>query len=298
MNSGLANPYYQLQGLLVMAIALLAACSQTTQQLDRPALLEAAHERAHAAHWVSRRLPTRDFILQSFHSAPRTCGNPLNCSPQQLTIFIEGDGRAWQTRTTPSPNPTPSHALGLSLALAHPQQPTAYLARPCQYLPLDNQPLCTPQTWTQQRFSDSAVRNLNDAIDSLKAIFKADNLHLVGYSGGGVLAALLAAQRHDVARLTTLAAPLDLIAWTTLHRVSAMPQALNPADLRPQLAAVDQLHLAGADDKVVPAALVRNFVAGFSEHSRAAGKVRFRQISGVDHQCCWAQLWPALIKEE
>lgn len=277
---------------------LLAACSPLTPERDRLALAAAAHERAQAAHWLSRELPTRDFILQSFHSPPRACHTQPPCAPLQLTVFIEGDGRAWDTRTSPSRNPTPHRSQALALALAHPQQPAAYLARPCQYLPLASQPQCTPQTWTQQRFSDSAVRNLNDAIDNLKTLFQADTLHLVGFSGGGVLAALLAARRDDVARLTTLAAPLDLAAWTRLHQVSAMPHAINPADVRAQLDGVNQLHLAGTEDRIVPPTLVQHFVQGFNKESRATGRVRFKQVAGVDHQCCWVQHWPAVLSDE
>jgi hypothetical protein len=45
-----------------------------------------------------------------------------------------------------------------------------------------------------------------------------------------LVASLVAARRHDVVRLVTVAGNLDHLAWTTLHGVSPLTGSLNPAD--------------------------------------------------------------------
>ena len=74
-----------------------------------------------------------------------------------LTVYIEGDGFAWATRSRPSFNPTPKRPMGLELALGHPGGNVAYLARPCQFVGETEFRGCTPLAWTHARFSEAAV---------------------------------------------------------------------------------------------------------------------------------------------
>jgi esterase/lipase len=53
---------------------------------------------------------------------------------------------------------------------------------------------------------------MDAAVTALKRASGASRLRLVGYSGGGVMAMLLAARRDDVAQVVTIAAPLRLAA--------------------------------------------------------------------------------------
>jgi len=117
------------------------------------------------------------------------------------------------------------------------------------------------------------------------------SLRLVGYSGGAAVAALVAAKREDVVQLVTVAGNLDHRAWTTWHQVSDLSQSLNPADARRELSAIPQYHLIGEKDKVVPPALIDEFVAGFS----SSEKIMVREIPDFDHQCCWVQRWSSLM---
>lgn len=193
-----------------------------------------------------------------------------------LTVVIEGDGRAHDGRGRPTADPTPRDPVGRKIARAWPRESAvAWLARPCQFV---QDPACAPADWTTGRFSETAVAATASAVDELKARSGAARVRLVGWSGGGTLAALVAARRSDVAGLVTVAAPLDVGAWTAWH--GATPLAgMDPA--RGPGAPVPQLHLIGAFDPVVPPALAR---APAERLAGAHGAARLRQAR---HACCW-----------
>ena len=100
----------------------------------------------------------------------------------------------------------------------------------------------------------------------------------------------LAARREDVTRVITVAGNLDHAAWTDHHRVTPLHNSLNPATLRASLASVEQIHLVGEQDRVIPPTLVNAFVADYPPNHRAKVKV----LPGYGHKCCWVQNWPQL----
>lgn len=204
-----------------------------------------------------------------------------------LSVYIEGDGAPWSTRHHPPADPTPWRSTVFSMARQD-VGAVAYLARPCQYLTPEQLTRCPVAWWTDQRFAAHLVDSLNQAVDSLKRRAGVERIRLIGYSGGGVMATLIAARRGDVVSLVTVAAPLDLAAWTRHHDISPVVGAETLAALRP-----DQLppawHFAGEQDAVVPPAIV----AGFAR--RTGGK--FETVAGNDHVCCWAEQWPALLEK-
>ena len=79
---------------------------------------------------------------------------------------------------------------------------------------------------------------VNRAIDALKAASGALGIALAGYSGGGAMAALIAARRPDTVCLVTVAAPLDTGAWTQAIGVSPLRTSLNPLDHAARLASL------------------------------------------------------------
>lgn len=52
---------------------------------------------------------------------------------ETIRIYIEGDGRAWESKTKLSMNPTPSNPVALKLAIVDPLKSVAYIARPGQF---------------------------------------------------------------------------------------------------------------------------------------------------------------------
>lgn len=132
-------------------------------------------------------------------------------TPQQpLVVYIEGDGAAWPSRYHPPPDPTPQTPIAWQLAARDNAAKRAYLARPCQYLTAAQRRRCSRQYWTRKRFAVEVIQQYHHLLDQLKQQTASSRLILTGYSGGGVIATLLAAQRQDVDQLVTVAAPYPL----------------------------------------------------------------------------------------
>ncbi|MEQ8346323.1 MAG: hypothetical protein RIB84_23605 [Sneathiellaceae bacterium] len=227
------------------------------------------------------------FVLRAF----ARFGRP---APPVLAVYVEGDGLAWESRTRLSADPTPRNPLGLRLAAADPAPSVAWIARPCQYLArLADGAGCPPAYWSEGRFAPEVVDALNRAVDGLKALAGTPRVQLIGYSGGGGLAVLMAARRQDVASLITVAGNLDHRAWTAHHRVTPLLASLNPADAAAGLADLPQLHLSGAEDDVVPPAIAGLYRRQLPDTAPVALAVR----PGYGHDCCWARDWPATVAQ-
>jgi len=210
-----------------------------------------------------------------------------------LVVYIEGDGLAWTSKTRPSADPTPLTPTALLLAQKHPGSNVAYLARPCQYVEGINRHHCSQAVWTGGRFSESVVSASNQAITYLKNRYQADSLTLIGYSGGGAVAALVAARRNDVMGLVTIAGNIDHDSWTSHHQITPLSESLNPADFLSQLRGIPQVHFVGEKDQVVPAELTRGYVSKF-DSSTSLASIIVNEVKDTDHHCCWVEQWPNL----
>jgi hypothetical protein len=261
---------------LTFSVVLLSACISIPSPEARQAI---ANELALAQGWHAVAIGAGTIQLWAY--APGT----IKAAPA-LTLYLEGDGYAWENRVTPSQDPTPIQPVALRLALAHPTGNAAYLARPCQYVNAPAQP-CAPRYWMGARFAPEVIEATSLAIDDLKGRFGASQLTLVGYSGGAAVAALVAAQRHDVQQLVSVAGNIDHAAWTTLHRLTPLSESLNPLQARATLGAISQWHFSGNLDRVVPPRLIKSWVQGLPNAHLVV-------IDGYDHTCCWAENWPQL----
>lgn len=207
-----------------------------------------------------------------------------------LTVYIEGDGAEWRGRYRPPLDPTPRNALALRLALRDDGARVAYVGRPCQYLDEEALANCPPSLWISGRYSEAAVTMVSAVIDQLLRLASGGRLNIVGYSGGGAIAALVAARRTDVACVVTLAAPLDINAWAAALKLTPLSESLNPLDFAQRLHAVPQWHFAAAGDEVVPPATLRRVVDVLP-----ASNVRV--IEDYDHDCCWVFAWQDLRRQ-
>lgn len=205
-----------------------------------------------------------------------------------LTVYLEGDGFAWVTRTQPSTDPTPDNPVALILAALDPSPNVAWIARPCQYTPRTANPACKTYYWTTGRLAPEVVASVTAAVSAAKADAGAKRIHLVGYSGGGGLAVLVAAGRDDVASIKTVAGTLDTDAFTTHHKVSPMTGSLNPASVARRVQHIPQLHLSGEKDTVVPARIARAYIAAMSSPQCSQLTV----IPGATHAEGWSAVWP------
>lgn len=269
--------------LAVLAATVLVACVTVPAPDARRHI---ADDLAATRGWTAEAVDAGTFRLMSWHPArfPADDGS--------LTVYIEGDGLSWLGPTDPSTDPTPVSPLALRLALAQPDGNAAYLARPCQYVDAERTG-CASRWWQDERFAPEVVIATDRAVDALKSRAGARRLTLVGYSGGGAVAALVAARRTDVERLVTVAGNLDHGAWTRHHHLPPLAGSLDAAGVRDALRRIAQRHFAGERDTVVPPALAAGFAAGFPPDTRPVVRV----VPGFDHRCCWAEEWPRLWSE-
>ena len=209
-------------------------------------------------------------------------------------VYIEGDGRAWLSRRAPSRNPTPTDPIALRLATKDWAENVIYLARPCQYsLMLDENAPCPEAYWTDRRFAPEVIQSYNQALDDLARRDALQGFHLIGFSGGAGIAALLAAQRRDVLSLRTVAGNLDHKAHSLHHGVSILGGSLNPVDYAAALGRIPQRHFIGARDSVVPLQIFRSYADRLPSRDCTSHQV----VAGTTHTEGWEERWSALLQQ-
>ncbi len=260
---------------------LVSACASIPNQTERT---QNATHIAKMHGWINQSIETHPFVLQAF------LPSKLN-KVDTLSIYLEGDGLAWIKPTIPSENPTPNNPLGLKLALLD-KNAAVYLARPCQYIAENQSKNCPQKYWTSHRFSPEVIASTNQAIEQLKHKFGAKTLILIGYSGGGAVAALVAASRSDVIKLITIAGNLDHAYWTNQRRLLPLSGSLNPADAWHDLQSIQQQHYVGAKDNIIDEGVVRSYASKF----KISDNLNISVLPRFDHHCCWESIWPDLVE--
>jgi hypothetical protein len=212
-----------------------------------------------------------------------------------LTVYIEGDGYAWISSTIPSPNPTPVKPVALELAVMDTAPNVAYLGRPGQYSLSAG---AEPRYWLSARFSAEVIDAYVSVIGELAVASEAPVIHLVGYSGGAAIAALVASRISQggkegvTPRLTlrTVAGVLDTEDWTQSLRLSPLEGSLNPAQQALVLQEIPQLHLVGSRDRQVPASVLDSFL----KHMSSQHCVHVVMVS-AGHAGPWGAVWKQLL---
>ena len=113
---------------------------------------------------------------------------------------------------------------------------------------------------------------------------------LIGFSGGGTIAVLLAEQLPGVRGVITVAANLDVTGWTELHGYT--PLVVDEVVQTLKRLPVRQLHLFGGRDEVVPPQLFRRLGTELG-----SSEVRFCEVPDFSHTCCWHREWSARLSE-
>ena len=167
-----------------------------------------------------------------------------------------------------------------------------YLARPCQYAgPSQHQP-CDAKYWSSHRYAPQVIESYQAVLNQIKEKTGAKQFVLIGFSGGASIVTLIAAQRHDVKALITVAGDLNHEALTRHHHTTPLSDSLNPMSVAPRLKQLPQHHYAGKRDTIVPP-----FVAqGFAKAVNSPHCVHVTVLKGVGHHQGWEERWPGLIK--
>ncbi len=161
-------------------------------------------------------------------------------------VYIEGDGRPWAGRYTIAPDPTTHRPLMLRL-MAKDDSPSIYLARPC-YEGMVKETACQPWVWTHGRYSKSVVSSMVSVLEKFVQTNQIKELTLIGHSGGGALAMLIAEHIPQTRMLITIAGNLDIDYWAQKHGYSQLDGSLNPVEQPLLSKAIVQYHFTGKQD--------------------------------------------------
>lgn len=206
---------------------------------------------------------------------------------KELHIYLDGDGTPWTSNRKIADDPTPRNPLILEM-MAKDTAAAVLLGRPCYYEPAMS-PLCNESLWTSHRYGAEVVASMNAAIQRWMSAKKITRVVLIGYSGGGVLAALLASHLKNTSAVITIAANLDIEAWSRHHGYSPPSASLNPVTDAHIPANIQQIHLAGLQDNNVPAEIIESF-------SRTQNNAFYLPLPEYDHSCCWLDIWPDILR--
>ena len=206
--------------------------------------------------------------------------------PGSLFVFLEGDGSPWgSSGMHPAADPTTRDPLALRLMIAT-DASSIYVARPCYQDRVDA--LCSADRWTGGRYADDIVASMVSVIDSESTRLQAKQLVIVGYSGGGALAVLIAERLHNVTAVITIGANLDIAAWAEHHHYLPLSQSLNPANsalAHPW----KEFHFSGGKDAIVPAATADLYFKRYPQAQRFT-------VDNSDHVCCWESDWHSILE--
>lgn len=262
--------------ILLIVCNILSSCNST----DINFRYQKADEIAKLNGFTKKLLKGGDFWITTYQR--------IDDKNSPYVFYIEGDGLFFIYRDQEADDPTPLHPMLFKLASMDSRRNVVYVARPCQYTPQDLNPLCNFTYWTDKRMSESAVSSINAVIETItnKKLFS-----LVGYSGGGGIAILVAARNKKVKDIVTIAGNLDIDTFSNYHNIKPMTGSLNPIDYAKQVTDIPQLHLSGDDDKVVPKLIVDTFVKACN--SKCVHQKSYKNIS---HSKGWEGVWHDVLK--
>lgn len=205
-------------------------------------------------------------------------------SGRALHVYLGGDGTPW-VASRPAIDPTPRRPLVLDL-MARDQAPAIYLGRPC-YHGMASAAACNGWLWTNGRYAETVVASMTAALGQLVGKYRYSKVVLIGHSGGGALAMLIAPRVRETVAVVTIGANLDIDAWTAHRGFGRLNGSLNPARQPPLDRSLTQLHFAGGRDRVVPVEVVK---AGLR------GQAALSVVGEYDHSCCWTTYWPKVLR--
>lgn len=253
----------------LITAAALAGCASPTAKL---------HDQARQFGLSAETVIANGYRLDTFSRPGAAASEPLH-------VYLEGDGRPYEAGILPSADPTTRASLILPLQ-ALDSAASLYLSRPC-YNGHAADPGCAPPLWTDARYGETVLQTLADALGTYAERRGFKKLLLIGHSGGGTLALLLAERLPQTLGIITLAGNYDIDAWTDLHHYLPLTASLNPA--RRPATGLPEWHFLGASDQNIPPALVETAL-----RQRPNARV---EIVDAGHGQGWPGLWPEILRK-
>jgi hypothetical protein len=188
-----------------------------------------------------------------------------------LRIYIEGDSKA-----NFFGKPEPKNKVVRHLAQRDKAQNVVYIAQPCQYIQNNN---CVLKVWKNGRYAVEMVQAVQSVVEHYAEKYRIEDIELIGYDGGGTIAALIAARIRLPVKLITISGILDPKAYTALHKDELLYDPLNPMNENYILAGVPQVHYVAGNDDVFPKEFTETFVA----HMPNPVSVQVRLLQSATH---------------
>jgi hypothetical protein len=253
---------------------LLTGCSSSTDLASR---IKSSASIANQNNFHKELVKANGFVLTTYQ---RITNKNL-----PFVFYIEGDGHISEGRYAISDNPTPVNPMLLKLATLDNRPNVVYIARPCQYTPLELNPKCINDYWLDKRMGQEVVDSINYAINYIN---NEQKFSLIGFSGGGGLVVTIAAQNSNVKDIITIAGNLDIVGFNNHHNNRGyLSESLNPIDYAKQINNIPQLHLSGGNDKIVPPFIALKYVK-----TSASDYVKQKVILEASHSKGWDKIWP------
>lgn len=256
---------------------------------------QAASRMAGPAFMIDRQLQAGDFKLTLYERIHDRGG--------MADLYIEGDD------PTIAFDGMSDDLIGLHLASRDKAKNLIYITRPCQFAPETNQwddppedEACDLKYLGTHRFAPQVIESYHAALDNIKQRWGIQGFHIYGHSGGGVIGALLAAERRDILSLTTVSSMLDHTAYTTYrlqtgdswNKHKPMAGSLNAADVAYRLPNLPQYHyIGGADAAMPPSALF-----GYLTKLGMTNCVQYKMIQENGYTAGWVDKWPDILKDK
>jgi len=253
-------------GLLLLVT--LTACSSAVIRLN---------QQAQSYGFAAVTSNADGFVIQSFH-------HPAADSTQPLHVYLEGDGSPWENGWVPAAEPTTRASVMLPLMAMDPA-PSLNLGRPC-YNGHAGDAGCSAELWTDGRYGEQIVAAMAKVLKDFSAERNYRKLVLIGHSGGGTLALLLAERLPQTVAVVTLAGNVDIDLWADYHGYPRLSRSLNPAS-RPTTG-IREWHLLGNRDRQIPPQLFQD-----SLQRRPHSSV---ENIDADHSQGWQAVWPNLLR--
>ncbi|MDX1924653.1 MAG: alpha/beta hydrolase [Rickettsiaceae bacterium] len=262
--------------LLIMLLGFLVLPILTACNHSRYSRSSLTTRKAEQAGFVKRLVSTEKFNITTYQKITSKKGS--------IVFYIEGDGRIFYPNGVISNDPTPQNLMVMRLAVSDPRPNVVYIARPCQFTPVEDEPNCSNIYWTDKRLAPEAVASINEVIEKVSNNNLVD---LVGFSGGGGIATLIPLHNKRIRSIITIGGNLDHVAFNKYHAKRPMIGSLNPIDYAHQFNQIPQLHLSGGMDRRVPPFIADDYVKA-AQNPKC---VRSRIIPDATHMHNWEKYW-------
>lgn len=266
---------FNITTLLIISLNFLASCTSNVQQRT-----ELSDQVAINNSFKKELVKSDNFLITTYQK--------IQDHTQPIVFYIEGDGLP-QKGGFLTDNPTPIKQMLIKLAVLDKRPNVVYVGRLCQYTPMELNPKCKQNYWGSERFSIETVNVINDIIAKIS---QNKPYSLIGFSGGGTIATLIAAQDKNVKDIITLAGNLDTDEFLKLQGLPGyFINSINPVKIAGKINHIPQLHISGGADSRVPKIILDNYLAASGSSTCVQSKI----YSGIAHQGAWYKIWQEIL---